>query len=134
MNELLKKYAHPCLTEKIKKIQELPNYKTIFKNFKSDEDVRKYFFTTHNKIAIKEKKQIHTAIPYKITKLSKTRIKTQIAIKTLTKIPFSLYQQDFSLEIFPNAKLEDIIITHFTKPVDYISKEEFNNYKDFFIL
>jgi hypothetical protein len=102
-------------------------------NIKTVKDVRKHFFKDHNAETIYKGDSFHLAIPYKITLIENEKIIGRIYFLESQIVKPSQIEEIFKLEDFPEAKLEDIIIKHLL-PVDYLSKEEFNNYKDYFIL
>jgi hypothetical protein len=133
MNKLLLNYLSPCIGKNYPNIKNLPNY-NLFQRLDSIQKIRNYFFTEHNKKEIKKNNLIHLVLPYKIIEISNDQIKTQLAIDSTIEFPDSQIKKKFPKEKIPNAQLEDIIITHFLKPIDYLSKQEFKKYKDSFIL
>lgn len=132
-NKLLLQYVSPCIGEKYEIPKQLPNYE-IFKKLKNSEDIRNYFFTKHNQKEINQNNLIHLVLPYKIYSLSNEEIETELFLKPKRKFPKSQFKKNFPKENFSLAELEGIIITHFLKPVDYLSQEEFKKYEDSFIL
>lgn len=133
-NKLLTSYTKPCTQQLSCELNNLPKYKTILRNFKTNEQVREYFFTEHNEEALKNKHEHHLVIPYKITEINQDKIYTTLAIHSENRFTQNNQNKIFSLKNTPNAKLEDIIITHVLDQVDYISQEEFKKYKTSFVL
>ncbi len=131
--ELVLKYVSPCIGEKYQNFKDLPNYE-LFEKFNTPEEIRNYFFTKHNQKEINQKNLIHLVLPYRILQISDKEIKTELSINPTISFPNSQLKKTFSKNKFPFAELEGIIITHFLKPIDYLSQEEFNKYRNSFIL
>lgn len=126
---LLLSYVKPCILGK--SFEQLPKYEEI-RLLQAEEEIRKYFFTTHNLKEFDKKNLIHLVLPYRITPTDSEILIAELAVKPQREILPS--QRSKLLQKTDKSPREGILITHAKMPVDFLSLDEFKKYEDIFVL